>query len=611
MTTKSRREILVKGLAMGALVTSTAPAAAADGQQTGTSTNSAIPNPTPLVDGITDYASKKVAALRPLSVAPPPKGGKDPLPRDTKTWQEILARANKFLSVTSDETLGATFDPALLQIARGFLFKSELGDKNFQENQVEELLSTSSLLLDRGLRDKREWQEKAEKRFNVASELLEYRELDKIHIEETAAGFYIISATESTATRDAELQLVSGNRAAASYLDWLLKNKYSNAELNAQSAEYQLMGWLAHLAAYQYPFMGDLLKNVWNGQPNTSPEFMKNSAFITSWHTFATQSSTLLAQQASFSSAGDSSDQKGVGYRARADWEDADVAFRRRRTGVARWIADLKARAFTEPGGALNFSEQMVPIKARFERDFRDAIARIFVAAQGLKDIYGYAVPLPDRITGVKSGAADSDAVFDDCASWVRDAVAWLTRFSYLDQNYTLPVSVRRAVGKDKWKLGLKNGFWLLPMEENLFPNQAHVRLRGISAFVVFDQSSVDLQRDSSLWNVALRAPKNGTVRHLDGTMVNIDQSFVPPARLARVGLRNSFRDPDITGVAAMHNVSPIGDWQIAVGKRSIEGVNLDRIIDLQVDLHLAVRSSDSAFTSEQYKNVLQLNEIE
>ena len=608
-TSKNRRELLAKGLALGAVVSS-APAALGDDQQTGTSTGSQNTNTTPLVDTITAYSNQKAVAVK-APVATPPEGGRDLLPRDDKKWQEIIDHARQSLRVTADESLAAELDPALLEISRGFLFKAETEDKNFQPNQVEELLSAASILLDRGLRDRREWKDRAEKRFNVATELLEYRELDKIHIQETAAGFYTVNSMESNAIRDAELRLASSNRLAASYLDWLLKNKYNDAELNTQSGSYQLMAWLAHLAAYQYPYMGNLLQNGWNGQPNTSPEFMKNAAFVTSWHTFAAQSCTLLAQQTSYSGAADSSDQKGSGYRARADWEQADVQFRRRRTGVARWVADLEARTFTEPGGALNFTEQMALIKPRFERDFRDALARAFVAAQGLKDIYGYTIPLPPRLGSIAKTMADSDAIFDDCTTWVRDAVAWLTRFSYLDQNYSFPVSVRRSVTKDAWKAGLKNGYWQVPIAETAFPNQVHVRLRGLSAFVVFDQRSSDWERDSSIWNVSARAPKTGTVRRLDGSAVTIDQSYAPPARLARVTLRNSLHDPDITGVAAMHNVSPIGTWDVAMGKRSINGVGLDRLVDLHIDLHLAVRSSQQAFTAEEYKNVTQYDVFE
>jgi len=611
MTTASnRRELLAKTLALGTLATAGVTVAKADDQQSGASTSSQIPNATPLVDTITAFSDKKVAAMKSLEVSSP-AGGRDRLPRDDKKWQEVLDHAQLYLRVTNDESLSGNFDPALLQIVNGFSFQPDPLDKNFQPNQVEELLSTASMLLDRGLRDKRDWLDKAEKRFNVASELLEYRELDKIHIEETAKGFYTVNSIESNATKDAEVFMVGGNRAAANYIDWLLSTKYNDTELNTQSGAYQLMAWLAHLAAYQYPFMGNLLQNSWNGQPNTSPEFMKNAAFATCWHTFAGQSTNLLAQKTSYSSSANFSEHKGVGYGARADWEEVDVNFRRRRTTVARLVADLKGRAFTEPGGALNFTQQMGPIKARFERDYRDALARVFVASQGLRDIYGYDVALPSSVEDIRKAAANSDTVFDDCALWVRDAVAWLTRFSYLDQNYTLPVSVRRSVGKDAWKSGLRNGYWTMPVLESLFPNQVHVRLRGVSAFVVFDRSTADVQRDSSIWSVSLRAPPKGVLHHLDGSTINIDQSYVPPARLARVCLRNLVNEPDITGVVAMHNISPIGDWQVAISKRSIDGIGLDRITDMHVDLHLAVRSSQSAFTSEEYKNVPDLSEIE
>jgi hypothetical protein len=607
---EKRRELLSKGLALGALVTTASGAALADDQQTSPSNAAPTSNPTPLLDSITAYANQQKASLKALA-AFVPDGGKDPIPRDDKTWKAIIDRARQSLQITADESLAAELNANIFQISKGFLFKQEVEDKNFHPNQVEELLSAASILLDRGLRDKREWQDRAEKRFNVATELFEYRELDKIHSEETAAGFYTVNSIESSATREAEIRLANGNRLASLDLDWLLKNKYNNAELNNQSGQYQLMAWLAHLAAYQYPNMGNLLQNVWNGQPNTSPEFMKNAAFVTSWHTFAAQSSSLMAQQTSYSGYADSSDEKGVGYRTRADWENVDVGFRRRRTEVARRVADLKGRAFTEPGGALNFNEQMLPIKKRFERDFRDALARIIVAAQGLKDIYGYAIPLPSTVVGIGKTNADSDAVFDESALWVRDAVAWLTRFSYLDQNYSVPISVRRAVAKDAWKTGLKNGRWQVLVKETDFPNQVHIRLRGISAFVVFDQGTSDWERDSSIWNVSVRAPKSATVRRMDGSLATVDQSYIPPARLARVALRSFVHDPDITGVAAMHNVSPLGAWDVAISTRSINGVSLDRVRDLQIDLHLAVRSPDAAFTAESSKNVTQYDAIE
>ena len=71
-TSKNRRELLAKGLALGAVVSS-APAALGDDQQTGTSTGSQNTNTTPLVDTITAYSNQKAVAVK-APVATPPKG---------------------------------------------------------------------------------------------------------------------------------------------------------------------------------------------------------------------------------------------------------------------------------------------------------------------------------------------------------------------------------------------------------------------------------------------------------------------------------------------------------------------------------------------------------
>src|SRR5439155_821414 len=71
-TSKNRRELLAKGLALGAVVSS-APAALGDDQQTGTSTGSQNTNTTPLVDTITAYSNQKAVPVK-APVATPPKG---------------------------------------------------------------------------------------------------------------------------------------------------------------------------------------------------------------------------------------------------------------------------------------------------------------------------------------------------------------------------------------------------------------------------------------------------------------------------------------------------------------------------------------------------------
>jgi hypothetical protein len=606
-----RRKLLAKGLALGAIVTGSPSAVMEEqDQSTSASTGKQITNPTDLAAELSKHAQQIKAAFTAPHIQAP-AGGNDPIPRDDAKWKLIVASAKKIYSITDDETISGMIDRALLRIDANFLFKTEPEDVNFQENQVEELLSSSANLLDRALRDQHDWQDKAAKRFSTASEILEYRELDLIHQDETAAGFYTVPAVESDANRDAEAPLATGNRNAAGTLDWLLTTRFSNSELNNQSGYYQLMAWLAHLVVYQYPFAGNLLQETWGTDTKTAPEFMQNAAFATSWHTFATQLATLTAQKIGYDSSANASDQRSLGLTTRAKWDEADVQFRRRRTQVARWIADLKARVFTEPSGALNYTEQMAAIQYRFQRDLRDAVARIFVASKGLSDLYGYNVSLPLSLKAIQANNAQALAsVFDECVNWVRDASAWLVRFSYLDQNYTVPLSVRYLAGKDNWKSGLRTGSWQIQVTEKLFPNQRHLRLRGISAFVVFDQSTADWERDASIWTVVARAPKSATYKRMDDSVVTVDQSLIPPARLGRVGLRSNQLQPDTTGVSSMHNVSPLGTWEVAIGLKSVGGtINVDRIKDVQLDLHVAVRSSANINTTKPSENILLYND--
>jgi hypothetical protein len=544
----------------------------------------------------TKYSEQKIGTLAQKKIAGP-QGGNDPLPRDDKAWKSIIDAADIFYLLTSDQSLGSPLDRNLLRLDAGFVFTKQAADTSFKENQVEELLGSAAILVDRGLRDRHDWQEKAALRFTVASEILEYRLLDMVHQQETAAGFYTVPAIEAQAMSQAENELVIGNSTISNYFDWLLKTLYTNEKLNEQSGAYQLMAWLAHLAAYQFPNGGELLQHRWNGNPNTSPVFMRDAAFLTSWHAFNTQILGFMAQRRNHGMLYTSANERSAGLSSRSNWERMDVNFKRSRTEAARRIADLKARAFTEKGGELNYSEQMEPIADRFNRDFRDALARVFVAIQGMIDIYGYDVPLPAQLMAVRDGKKH-DNLHDSAVVWLRDAVAWLTAFSYADQNYTLPVSLRGSMTKDTWSEGRKAGKWDFDINEERFPTQRHVRLRGVSAFVVFDQGTSDWERDSSIWNVVIRAPQTATYHHLSNKTVTVNQSYLPPARLGRVALRSAIQPADITAVSAFHNASPIGRWQLAISKKAINGINLDRVKDIHLDLHLAVQAAPDASKS-------------
>src|SRR5208282_2913442 len=116
---EKRRELLSKGLVVGALMTTASGSALADDQQTNKSSGAPESNPTPLLDSITAYANQQKASLKALA-ASLPQGGNDPLPRDAKTWKAIIDRASQSFQITADESLAAELDRNVLQISRGF-----------------------------------------------------------------------------------------------------------------------------------------------------------------------------------------------------------------------------------------------------------------------------------------------------------------------------------------------------------------------------------------------------------------------------------------------------------------------------------------------------------
>jgi hypothetical protein len=68
---------------------------------------------------------------------------------------------------------------------------------------------------------------------------------------------------------------------------------------------------------------------------------------------------------------------------------ELDMALRtERRMRIYRQVLEM-----TTPGGALNFLEQMEPVRRRFMQDLADAFARLAKAERGLREVYGYTVP--------------------------------------------------------------------------------------------------------------------------------------------------------------------------------------------------------------------------
>jgi len=178
----------------------------------------------------------------------------------------------------------------------------------------------------------------------------------------------------------------------------------------------------------------------------------------------------------------------------------------------------------------------------------------------GLKEIYNYEMKV----------LADTSNPFDNALLSIRDAMEWLVKFASQEQNYVLAVSVKSTAG-DAWDSGFSDdkisGAWKFRLDNSMFPEQLFVRLRGLAL-------SVETEDQRAIFQALTRVPPRGEVHYFDaGADTELDQTRVPPVRIGRVQRQDSVRAPDVVGTVSLQNVSPIGEWDVAVTAGAVRSV--------------------------------------
>ena len=403
--------------------------------------------------------------------------------------------------------------------------------------------------MDRCIASRAEWQALGEKSAAQLLELAAFRDLEIIHNDETSHGFYS--------------------------LDWWNSAHEAVAQADTSEVEDDCSLLLAKAAT---------------GSANTP---------IPKLQDIQRENAAVAAQAYSSEAQSDAAQLRSTVARIRAEYENCNIDFSRRRTESARRDNATKALWYTDPNGPYNYEERRASILKRFVADFQAAQARLVAIREGMKSIYGYDLPV-----------ADDPDIYNKTLMDVRGALEWLARFSALEQNYVLPISVKCLTGGD-WTKGLRRdgraGAWEFPLPERLFPDQTHVRLRGLSA-------CVDIGSITDFFQLVVRAPQQGSVRLLDGSVQQLAQQQVPVARICRVRDRDCTEPRDVVGTLALHNVSPISfqasRWRLVVttqmtppninddpSKASPDpmtafGGSSKQLQDVILFLHVAVRSA-------------------
>ncbi|MDO8846539.1 hypothetical protein [Methylicorpusculum sp.] len=458
----------------------------------------------------------------------------------------------------------------------------------FNRFHIEVLLSTAGQDIDKGLNELSIWQEKASLAANLGLEMLHYLKLDEVHRAEEAAGFYDVSSELAISDRVSEEITASLSKAAYENLDNLLKQYQSLEQINKQLTLSQFSAWLGALPHNAEPNVGNDLTHSGNGfDAKPTFEHMKDIAFDQGMPHH-------LASQIQLAIQSDQQEFQNLAAEARLkakikkeNWELKDKEFRSQRTQIARNLAQIKLQAATEKGGALNFVEQMLPIQDRFNRNLSDAVIRIDSANQGLCDLFDFPINIPRQLKSVISSARSGDNVngakvglFDEALIWVRNAQTWYEALMQREQSYIFSLSIRSLFAEESWKQTLTSGNWSFELEEDHFPEQHCIRLKGISCSVIGGKKD-------DIWLARILPPRQARHRTPSGKRVNLTQSHISPIRIGRIQTRDSVREPDAVGIISLHNASPIGEWDLSFSPVSRTNDHLSELEDIVLDLHI------------------------
>ncbi len=489
-------------------------------------------------------------------------------------WNEIkkLIWANS--KFTDNNELHENFSDNYSNIEVDFIFKKKPLDSEFSIFHIEPLIDQASDLMERAINGRKEWDELSVKYFELSLELFEYFDLDEIHNEEEQAGLYDIAWKQSSSLVDASTAIMHTNNE-------LLNNHFDdtiflNNSFNKSNYAAQLSGWLSGLSPYR---IGSQKVKKWNAYTwrNEKKRFYDhamNAAFVQAEHAKLLFMSNWQLQIPSINHSTIITAARLNGQTEQKAWDELNANFQRRRTMVARNYQDIKSKASTQADGILNYKKRLDPLKESFQKDFRDALARLKVVEKGLKLIYGYSFPLPSEVNNL--------SYFDDCLIWTREVIQWLIKLSRNELNTVYPISIKSFYSRNDWKDALKSGFLKINLNNDFFGKMKLARLRGFSVYFK-DRTS----KDNTILQLLVQPPKKSVIRQLNGAINYVDQSEFSPCVLGRVAQRNSYRNADVIGSSSLFNISPLGDWEISILDQ-ISLKRIDKIKDIIIEFHLS-----------------------
>ncbi|MBX7173251.1 MAG: hypothetical protein K1X72_19940 [Pyrinomonadaceae bacterium] len=517
-----------------------------------------------------------------------------------KTWVKDLG-AEDYLDESGD-LLRMSFESAealqknnlqIMKMPKKEDLEPHLRDFEFNEFLAEPLLREGSLLLDRCLQERKEFEELHTKFFEACIQILELNELNNItsdeedtyetHIKMAQADLAALE-NEQEGVKDAIERLENG----------LLKIvDGSPREIDRRNIEITAMArHSAHALAYgsahdeQIKFGGTRkMIRVWAEEYAGAAEDFRGDkesvALKNQWVQLKGLNGSLL-QKIEIAKQQIELKKNQMG----------DNGFQRRRNNVARFVALQRGEELRKLGGALNFQEQMKSVEIRLKNDLAAAKLRLKKASDGFRMLYGYSAfdESSERMftkSYNEKGIYDREFDFDDLVTWTQVTNTWLAAFLDTQQQVTFSFSLKDLVkGAENFGKGIEErngkfqGEWSFLLTSQDFYERKYVRMRSFSL-------QVDCGMKVGSWNFKITPPSKALNEPKK-------QDHVGTLFLGRVNERTYAVIPESAAPPKLYNISPIGEnhtndgkWKIEIASNSTAQTSIKDIVD--IDIHLTV----------------------
>ena len=224
-----------------------------------------------------------------------------------------------------------------------------------------------------------------------------------------------------------------------------------------------------------------------------------------------------------------------------------------RLTLAERRAAFRRRDDLTRNEGPLDYEAQASRVEARVERDFRDAVSRLYVAAKGLRTIYGRELDIAEIWLPTAT-----PRLLEVAVRLVREEIRFLAAFAQLDQVFSVCHSLRTGVSPSRWRNFISGAEKLIfELPEALLTRHTRSRMRGVSCVALLsDRLHESLCLEVSVpTDAAMLIPGSQSAV----AVVPVSQPDAPVCTLGRVSDHRSTMQPDICGMISLMNLSPLG----------------------------------------------------